>query len=120
MAFMGILSIPKTSMAAQTNNKVFTHHVLFWLKNPNDAAVRQKFENALKELVTIDTILAKHIGTPASTRREVVDSSYTYSLLLTFKSKSDHDSYQIHPDHDKFRAYKDMWSKIVIYDSVEL
>lgn len=121
LASLGLVSLSKTSMAAQTNNDtIFVHHVLFWLKDPENPAVRQKFEKAVKDLVTIDTIRTKHIGTPASTRREVVDSSYTYSLMLTFKNKADHDSYQTHPIHDTFRGFKDMWTKILIYDSVEI
>ena len=65
----------------------FIHHVFFWLKEPVTDDVRARFEAALKELVTIEVIIDYHLGRPAATNREVIDSSYTYSLLTTFKNK---------------------------------
>lgn len=80
-----------------------------------------KFENGLKQLVTIETIVGKHIGTPASTNRGVIDSSYSYSLLLTFKNKEDQDIYQTHPTHLKFiEECEELWEKLVVYDSVSI
>ena len=121
LASLGLITISAPLMAnSGIDEKIFIHHVFFWLKDAQNTEVRKKFEDALHELVTIETIRTKHIGTPASTRRGVVESTYTYSLMLTFKDKVDHDSYQSHPVHDKFRTYKDLWSKLVIYDSVDI
>ena len=69
----------------------FIHHVFFWLKQPVTQVSRGKFESALKELVTIETIVDHHLGVPAPTDREVIDSTYSYSLLVTFKDKSGQD-----------------------------
>ncbi len=97
----------------------FVHHVYFWLKKPGNVENRMKFEKGLKDLLTIETITGKHLGKPASDEQGVVDSSYSYSLLLTFKSKEDQDLYQNHPAHIKFiEEYEDLWKKIVAYDSV--
>jgi hypothetical protein len=97
----------------------FVHHVYFWLKKPVTKEVRNKFEKALKELVTIKTIVRKHLGKPAAANRGVIDSSYSYSLLLTFNSKEDQDVYQTHPAHLKFIAdCEDLWEKVVVYDSI--
>jgi len=97
----------------------FVHHVFFWLKKPLTKEVRIKFEKALNELVTIETIVAKHLGTPAATDRGVIDSSYSYSLLLLFDSKEDQDNYQTHPIHLKFIAEcEDLWERVVVYDSI--
>ena len=80
-----------------------------------------KFENGLKQLVTIETIVGKHIGTSATTNRGVIDSSYSYSLLLTFKNKEDQDIYQTHPTHLKFiEECEELWEKLVVYDSVSI
>ena len=99
----------------------FVHHVYFWLKKPVTPEIRLKFENGLKKLVTIETIVAKHLGTPASTDRGVIDSTYSYSLLLTFKSKEDQDIYQTHPTHLKFiDECEDLWERVVVYDSVSI
>ena len=99
----------------------FVHHVYFWLNKPLSRESRMKFENGLKQLVTIETIVGKHIGTPASTNRGVIDSSYSYSLLLTFKNKEDQDIYQTHPTHLKFiEECEELWEKLVVYDSVSI
>ena len=96
----------------------FIHHVFFWLKEPVTNAVSAKFEAALKELVTIETIVDYHLGKPAATKREVIDSSYTYSLLTTFESKQDQDIYQTHPKHLKFIAdCNAFWERVLVYDS---
>jgi hypothetical protein len=99
----------------------FVHHVYFWFKKPVSKNERTRFETALKKLVTIETITGMHLGVPASTRREVVDRSYTYSLVTTFNSKADHDIYQTHPTHLKFiDECSDLWEKVVVYDSVSI
>ena len=62
-----------------------------------------------------------HLGTPASTKRGVIDSTYSYSLLLIFKSKEDQDIYQTHPTHLKFiDECEDLWERVVVYDSVSI
>lgn len=99
----------------------FVHHVYFWLKKPVTKEVRNKFENALKELVTVETIVEEHLGIPADTHRDVIDTSYSYSLLLTFRSKEDQEIYQKHPTHLKFIAdCQELWEKVVVYDSVSI
>jgi len=99
----------------------FIHHVFFWLKEPVTTEAREKFEKALKELVTIETIIDYHLGIPAGTSREVIDASYTYSLLTTYKNKADQDIYQTHPKHLKFiEDCQDLWERVVVYDSVSI
>ncbi len=101
--------------------KLFIHHVYFWLKAPVTPEVRVKFERALRELVTIETIVDFHLGVPAPTNRDVIDTSYSYSLLVIFKNKADQDIYQPHPKHQKFIAdCQDLWEKVVVYDSVSI
>lgn len=112
-----------TFALSKVNNldKLFVHHVYFWLKKPVTSDVRNKFEKGLKELVTIETIVDYHLGVPAGTSREVIDASYSYSLLVTFRNKEDQDIYQPHPKHQKFIAdCQDLWEKVVVYDSVSI
>ena len=100
---------------------LFIHHVFFWLKEPLTPHVRKRFEDALEKLVKVETILDHHLGIPASTNRDVIDTSYSYSLLVTFKNKADQDVYQTHPVHLKFIAdCQDLWEKVVVYDSVSI
>lgn len=119
-ASMGIVGLQTTKGKPQMKN-VFVHHVYFWLKEPSNSESVKKFEAALKELVSIETIHMYHLGKPADTRREVIDSSYHYSLLVVFTDKKSHDIYQEHPKHDTFRKINgELSSKVVVYDSVDM
>lgn len=100
---------------------LFIHHVYFWLKNPVTPGVRSRFEKGLNNLVTIDTIVDYNLGVPAGTNREVIDGSYTYSLLVSFKNRKDQDIYQTHPTHLKFiEDCSSLWERVVVYDSVSI
>jgi hypothetical protein len=122
MAVAGLMTASSfNSGQAGGLGKNFVHHVYFWLKAPVTPQVRAKFEKGLKELVTIETIVDYHLGIPAGTSRDVIDASYTYSLLVIFKNKADQDLYQPHPKHQKFIAdCQDLWEKVVVYDSVSI
>lgn len=100
----------------------FVHTVLFWLKNPDNQSDRQKFEASLKKFIDASQyVVSKHLGTPANTPREVVDNSYTYCMVLTFKSKEDQDKYQVEPVHLTFiEESKDLWEKVTVFDSINL
>jgi hypothetical protein len=83
--------------------------------------MKEKFEEALNILVTIETIVDYHLGIPASTDRDVIDNTYSYSLLTTFRNKGDQDIYQTHPIHLKFiEDCQDLWGKVIVYDSVTI
>lgn len=100
-------------------NGLFVHHVFFWLKNPDNQQEIQTFQKELDTLTGIDLVRFKHIGQPADTRREVIDSSYTFSLLLLFNSAADQDAYQTHPVHLAFiDRCKDLWDRVLVYDSL--
>jgi hypothetical protein len=97
----------------------FIHHVYFWLKNPENINDFYQLIEGLKKLSAVSTIRSFHIGKPASTKREVIDSSYSISWLLLFNNKEDQDSYQIDPVHLKFvEECSHLWSKVVVYDTI--
>jgi len=101
-------------------DKNFTHVVYFYLNNPDNSEDRSAFENSLKKF--LDTSLyakTKFIGIPAETPRNVVDNSYTYSLILTFPSKEIQGKYQDEPAHLIFiEESSHLWKKVQVYDSV--
>ncbi|MDR6197735.1 Dabb family protein [Siphonobacter sp. SORGH_AS_0500] len=104
------------SLAAKN---IFTHHVLFYLKNPGNEEDQAKLLEGLHKLAKCPTIKLVHIGTPAATNREVIERGYTYSWLCFFDSPADEEAYQKHPIHDDFRTnYAHLWEKVVIYDSI--
>jgi len=98
----------------------FTHVVYFWLKNPDSAQDRNAFLKSLKNFMQkSEYAQTKFIGEPAGTSREVVDGSFTYSLILSFPSKEIQDKYQAEPAHVKFvEESQHLWEKVVVYDSV--
>lgn len=122
LAAAGIaLTLPVAQPGTAGFDKLFIHHVYFWLKKPVSSEAKNKFEKALRELVKIETVVNFHLGVPASTDRGVIDTTYSYSLLLTFKNKADQDVYQTHEKHLKFIAdCQDLWEKVVVYDSVNI
>lgn len=101
-------------------DKNFTHVVYFYLNNPDNSEDRAAFENSLKKF--LDNSLyakTKFIGIPAETPRDVVDNSYTYSLILSFPSKEIQDKYQQEPAHLVFiEESSHLWKKVQVYDSV--
>jgi hypothetical protein len=108
------------SILETTEKNIFVHHVYFWLKNPQSKEDKNKLIEGLKKLTAIKSIKSFHIGQPAGTSREVIDSSYAISWLLVFKNAADQDSYQSDPIHLKFvEECAHLWSKVVVYDSVD-
>ena len=99
-----------------------SHHVFFWLKNPNSKEHRDKLIAGLKKLEKIETIRSLQIGVPAATeKRDVVDNSYAVSELMFFDDVAGQNVYQDHPLHKKFIEDCSMlWEKVVVYDSVEV
>ncbi|MCX2585273.1 MULTISPECIES: Dabb family protein [unclassified Pedobacter] len=97
---------------------MIAHHVLFWLKADMTETEKAAFRKSLETLEQIEEVKTFHLGTPAPIERAVVDSSYTFSLLLLFEDLAGHDVYQVHPLHkaflDEFKVY---FEKVIIYDA---
>jgi len=98
----------------------FLHMVFFWLVN-DTPEVKKQFLKELKQFVSqVEAIKKIHIGPPANTDRDVIDNTYSYSLVLTFDSKKEHDIYQEHAAHKKFiENASTLWEKVLVYDSVK-
>ena len=122
IAFFCILMLNSCSGPTKAGMPIpgdYAHTVYFWLHNPNNPDERKAFEASLSAFIDQSPyITTKHIGIPAKTDREIIDTSYTYSLLLTFKDKAAQDLYQEEPAHKQFIAESShLWSKVLIYDS---
>ncbi len=100
---------------------MFCHVVYFWMKDGLRDDERKKFEQRLQSLLTVETVQQGYTGVPAPTRRDVVDSSYSYALALVFKDKDGHDRYQTHPTHRRFvDECASFWTRVRVYDSVPI
>lgn len=98
----------------------FIHNVYFWLKNPENEQDRSAFEKSLKKFLNSSKYAKTlFIGEPANTPRDVVDNSWTYSIVLTFPSKEIQDKYQDEDVHHTFiEESEDLWERVQVYDSV--
>lgn len=118
-ALLGVLLATTTPPPQpETLEEGFLHQVFFWLKEPDNPQARREFLEALTKMKAIPTIQRWHVGTPAGTPRDVVDNSWTFSLLVTFKDRGGWQVYNDHPIHDEFRTKAYLWERIQVYDVV--
>lgn len=101
-------------------NEFISHYVLFWLKpdvSENDIA---NFTGFFEELRKVPNVKTLHYGRAAnSTPRDVVDNSFTYTLLVSFDSLEDLETYGTHPIHlQAIEKYSKYWNKVVVHDAV--
>jgi len=111
-----------TPMETTKEKKQLVHHVYFWLKNRDSKEDLNKLIEGVTSLKKIETLRMVKIGVPAATeKRDVVDNSYSLSLLTVFDDIKGQDVYQVHPIHLKFvDEYKHLWEKVVVYDSMDI
>lgn len=108
-------------MTKTTLKAPFVHHVYFWLNRPGNNADRDALVAGLQKLRTAPDIVCSHIGTPAETDRDVVDSSYAVSWLVVFDSSGAQDRYQDDPIHLAFiRDCAKYWARVQVYDTLEI
>ena len=100
---------------------MLVHTVFFWLKEKENPEAQAALAAGLKALATIDLIAQAYVGTPADTRRPVIDHTYDFSITFVFASEADQTAYQTHPDHLVFiDQCAHLWERVVVYDAVAL
>ena len=97
----------------------FNHTVFFWLKNPDSQVDRDAFVKSLsKFLDNSGYAKTKFIGTPPKASRDVVDGSFTFSLMVSFESAEAQQAYQDEAPHKLFiEESEHLWEKVIVYDS---
>ncbi len=97
----------------------FAHTVYFWLKNPDNQKDRTAFETSLKKFLDHSQFAKTNfIGKPPKASRDVVDGSFTYSLIVTFESAEAQQEYQVEEPHLLFiKESSPLWNKVIVYDS---
>ena len=100
----------------------FSHTVFFWLKNPDNVQDRTAFETSLKKFLDNSGYAkTKFIGKPPKASRDVVDGSFTYSLILSFESAEAQKAYQDEAPHKVFiEESSNLWTKVIVYDSTSI
>ena len=93
------------------------HNVYFWLKNDLEQVAVSGFEQGLAALTRDPAVKTGYFGRPANTHRDVVDNSYSYSLVLLFDNLAAHDRYQTGAVHLEFvHNHSPKWARVVVYD----
>ena len=113
-----------TFLSCDTSNDTgygpIVHSVYFWLKEDITAAEESDFVNFFEALKKIPNIQTLKYGKPALTNpRPVVDSSFSYNLIVTFSTMDAINVYETHPDHlaaiDKYQKY---WTNVKVFDTM--
>lgn len=121
LLFFGVVS----SLTAQDKNDMrkfdpaFAHTVYFWFKEGSTEKDKAYFETSLKKFLSNSNYAKTNfIGTPPKATRDVVDGSFTYSLIVTFESAAAQAKYQTEAAHLLFiEECKHLWDKVIVYDS---
>ena len=97
----------------------FAHTVYFWLANPDSQEDRDAFETSLQKFLDNSAYAkTKFIGLPPRASRDVVDGSFSYSLIVTFESAEAQKKYQDEAPHKLFiEESSKLWTKVIVYDS---
>lgn len=98
----------------------YVHTVFFWMKDPANEVANKKFEVSLRKFLDSSKYArTQFIGRPPKATREVVDDSFTYSLVLSFKSAEAQENYQKEAAHLVFiEESQELWDKVVVYDAM--
>ena len=130
MSFMGSCTLGHSndSNTAVNNHKVektmkkpaMAHNVYFWLKEGTTDKQKKEFEEGLRKLGTVPSLMSFYWGAPAPTEdRDVIDNSYDYSINSLFLSLEDQEKYQNDPIHLVFiENHKDIWASVKVYDNM--
>lgn len=119
MLFCTLTALSQEQEEMKEFDSNFAHTVFFWLNNPDDAQDRTAFENSLQKFLDNSGYAkTKFIGKPPKASRDVVDGSFTYSLIVTFDSAEAQQAYQDEAPHKLFiKESSGLWSKVIVYDS---
>jgi len=109
----------KDKRMSELKKGTIIHIVYFWLKEGLSEEEENDFLRYFDVLKTIPQVQTLNFGKPAATtKRDVVDHSYAYNLICTFKNLEDISIYENHPTHvagaKKFSKY---WTRVEVKDT---
>ena len=123
LAPMVLVTAPTWANTVQSDEHIesstIVHVVNFWLKKDLSEKEKKNFVGFFEELRKIDVIKTLNYGIPAQTNpRPVVDNSFDYTLIVTFKDLNDITIYETHPTHLKaIEKYQHLWTKVIVKDT---
>jgi len=96
------------------------HNVYFSLKDSSPNLIESLLADCKQYLSPQAGIVSFNCGVLESDlSREVNDRGFDVSLHILFKTRADHDAYQVDAQHDIFvDRNKDNWANVRVFDSV--
>lgn len=123
LAPMVLVTAPTWANTVQSDEAIesstIVHVVNFWLKKDLSEKEKKNFVGFFEDLRKIEVIKTLNYGVPAQTNpRPVVDNSFDYTLIVTFKNLKDITTYETHPIHLKaIEKYQHLWTKVMVKDT---
>jgi len=120
VTFCMVLAVTISVATAQSGEgRMLAHNVYFSLKDTSDAAKTGLVDACHKYLKDHPGVVFFAAGTLAGDmNREVNDRGFDVALHIVFKSKADHDRYQVHERHKKFIDENQAnWARVRVFDS---
>lgn len=117
LAFFSI----RASSAEPAGRGKLTHSGLVWLKNPGNAAERQRLIDALHRFAReIPEVQSLSVGQPHPSASKLVDSTFDVCFTMQFDDQAALDRYGKHPVHQKAaeEAFLPLSQKILFYDFI--
>jgi len=98
-----------------------THIVLCWLKEPGNAAHRQKIIETSRSLRKIQGVIDVRAGEAVASDRPIVDDSFDVGMTFIFAGTDAMNAYLEHPLHKEAlqKVLQPLVRKIVVYDYKE-
>ncbi len=109
----------KARRLARYGPGMLSHVVIFWFrKGTSPEAVAAFRDCAISNLTRIPGVLHLNCGAPIPSERDVVDRSYSVALSMMFASRTELDTYQVHPVHVEFvkKCVRPHVERLVVYD----
>lgn len=115
-----LLVLPLLNTAAAEENKKFSHVLMVWLNQPNNAQMRSKFIAASKQLNSFPGIINRHVGVVSPSDRGIVDDTFDVAVTITFNDKKAYEKYLADPKHKQIieSQLKPLVNRIVAYDFI--
>ena len=129
-SFLKQSSLVIAGCSFNTNNKLsfeapFVHHALFWLKDKDNKENYTSVLRFLKKFKGVQGVKFLHVGSPSISdidyEARATDATYTFSYLALFDSRKEKEDYLKDPLHTQFfNDFKDLMSKVIVYDSLNI
>ena len=122
IALLALAFFPIRASSAEPAGKgKLTHIGLVWLKNPGNAAERQRLIDALHRFAReIPEVQSLSVGQPRPSTSKLVDSTFDVCFTMQFDDQSALDRYGKNPVHQKAaeEAFLPLSQKILFYDFI--